>query len=138
MSVYLLADPRDGRARYVGRSVRPAIRLRKHLRAAHSRRLRDWIAELRAAGLVPEFRVLEGASEREWIIRLRPDLNVRDGRDDAEATGIGRVNFIEEADEIARWSARARAEGLPLSAWIRRACRLAAGTTQNEEKKGGK
>jgi hypothetical protein len=54
----------------------------------------------------------------------------------------GRVNFIEDADEVARWKAAAKIEGLSLSAWIRRLCRLAVGQAppQNEEKerKGGR
>jgi hypothetical protein len=56
----------------------------------------------------------------------------------AENAKSGRVNLIEDPAEIARWDAKAKTEGLSLSAWIRRVCRLAVGTPHGEEKKGEK
>lgn len=82
MSVYALHDPRTGKCRYVGRSASPSNRLNTHCSRAHSTALRDWVTDLRAAGLKPEMRLLDGGTEREWIIRLSPDLNVMSGADD--------------------------------------------------------
>lgn len=41
--------------------------------------MKNWVAELRAAGLEPELRVLNGRTEAEWIVRLEPDLNILGG-----------------------------------------------------------
>ena len=84
MSVYALHDPRTGVCRYVGHSRRAPRRFRQHIGRPHSAGLRGWIAELRAGGLTPEFRLLDGATEREWIARLSPDLNVARGVDEVE------------------------------------------------------
>ena len=64
MSVYALRDPRDGRTRYVGRSRRPVLRFKSHVKRAHSERLRDWIEELRSSGLSPELALLGFPCER--------------------------------------------------------------------------
>lgn len=79
MSVYSLCDPRTGRVRYVGMSRYPVRRRAQHIRDAHSERLRTWVSELRTAGFYPSMRILGRGTERQWIRRLRPDLNVARG-----------------------------------------------------------
>lgn len=95
--IYGLVDPRDGRTRYVGKTVcRLQRRLnghlqwaREHPRACHS----PWIMELAALGLKPQIVLLEEVAvgtfwatrEMFWIAeyrRLHPDLlNISDGGD---------------------------------------------------------
>lgn len=121
MSVYALRDPRDGRARYVGRSSRPEARRRAHLARAHSPRLRAWIEELRAVGLEPELALLDGGTEREWIVRLAPDFNIMPGDHDGEC--FVSFTFLARRTSMEMWKAAARHAGLTLSAWLRMAMR---------------
>jgi hypothetical protein len=52
-TIYALVDPRDGEARYIGKTTKTmAQRLNGHLRSPAGK-VRPWIAELRAIGLEP-------------------------------------------------------------------------------------
>jgi hypothetical protein len=73
--IYSLTDPRTGRVRYVGESVRPRERLRAHLSQRASPNVRTWVGELRLMRLAPVLHLLGDGSESEWIKRLMPDLN---------------------------------------------------------------
>lgn len=91
--VYVLVDPRDGLPHYIGCTTNPKRRLYAHLCAPLStegnRRRRQWIEELREAGLRPRMLGLGEATgysaatklETEWIDRGRlkgwPLLNGR-------------------------------------------------------------
>lgn len=78
--IYKLVDPRDGRARYVGKTSAPKTRLEAHRTRPQGPRLRPWIAELAALGLAPDMVALDGyATEAEAIAALRPDLNIKGG-----------------------------------------------------------
>ncbi len=48
----------------------------------------------------------------------------------------GRVNLIEDEDELTRWKIVAASKGLSLSAWIRMVCRIAAGHPPEAERDG--
>lgn len=50
--IYGLADPRDGRIRYIGKSANPLSRLSSHARKG-ARKVCAWYAELNALGLGP-------------------------------------------------------------------------------------
>lgn len=79
VTIYGLADPRDGRIRYVGRTVNVDARLVAHQGArTENTAKRSWIAELRRAGLAPTLKQLEtcteescGTVEQRWISRFR-------------------------------------------------------------------
>lgn len=113
--IYALSDPRDGRVRYIGRTVNPlARRLREHLYAAKRGKLKDtrkaaWFDELSHCGLRPDINLIKTsgihefqADERRLIAEYRqktPDLlNVKPGGDG----GLGGhfVNWTPELDAM--------------------------------------
>lgn len=64
--IYLLIDPRDGTARYLGQTVRPETRLKEHLYPAKYKLKRGfpfyrqknlWIKEVLEAGMEPQLKV---------------------------------------------------------------------------------
>lgn len=83
--IYVLRDPRDGAVRYVGRTKNPKKRLEHHLYKksdgsfVHARR--EWIQEVRSAGLRPVMEIVEtlrapvddaliSERERRWIFHF--------------------------------------------------------------------
>ena len=88
--IYGLADPRDGRIRYIGKANDVAKRVRQHLRETRRRYpLYRWIAELRTLGLVPTASVLATVPADAWqntersLIATYPDLlNLAEGGDE--------------------------------------------------------
>jgi hypothetical protein len=83
--IYLLRDPRDKSVRYVGRTIDPERRYRRHLfdrcRGSYVRARWEWITELRSIKLRPEIEIIEtlsapipeaAISEREfrWIFHF--------------------------------------------------------------------
>lgn len=74
--VYVLRDPRDGRARYVGQSISPQERLRHHgWFPRNNPPLATWLHELKSSGLSPTLELPQEGTEGDWIERLTPDLN---------------------------------------------------------------
>lgn len=57
--IYALVDPRNNAVRYVGRSVNPEDRAKKHLHETYSRAKAAWIASLKSEGLRPRLAVLD-------------------------------------------------------------------------------
>ena len=56
VTIYALADPRDGAIRYIGKTTDPQRRYRHHRRHAKSvgQRCKVWLSGLLAAGLAPQ------------------------------------------------------------------------------------
>ena len=88
--IYALADPRDHKIRYVGKTnLELGARLDWHIREPTNRRMGEWLGSLWFDGVRPEICVLEVChtskweqEERSWISRLRKVadlLNVEDG-----------------------------------------------------------
>jgi hypothetical protein len=66
--IYALKDPRDGRARYVGKSDNPRGRYSAHLKC-HTQmtsKKDKWVAELRAVRLKPVLERLEEVPRAAW------------------------------------------------------------------------
>lgn len=129
MSIYSLADPRSGACRYVGRSRNPQRRARQILAHPHSKPLRRWAAELRAAGLQPRLVVHGDGIEHEWIARLKPDLNVLSGKQDPEPeTGPTTALTVRFPDDVLeKLREAAEAEDRALNTVIVRAAKMAMG-----------
>ena len=67
--IYVLVDPRDNQARYVGKSNRPKRRFQSHLWAftlADDSYKNFWLKGLLAEGLVPKLLILEKVSRAKW------------------------------------------------------------------------
>lgn len=96
--IYSLSDPRDGRVRYIGRTINPLERrLREHLYVGKRGKIKDgrkaaWFAELAAIGMKPVICLLQEASKEDFQAvekmliekyrKTHPDLlNVRAGGD---------------------------------------------------------
>lgn len=70
--IYGLRDPRTREIRYIGKTRRPKVRYREHLRLDGINPHKDnWIALLATEGLRPEFVILEKCCEEEWAERER-------------------------------------------------------------------
>jgi len=78
VTIYALADPRDGDVRYIGKAVYPDKRLRQHLSPSqldyYRSQKNSWIKSLLTAGVKPTMHVLElvdhqdaNAAECRWI-----------------------------------------------------------------------
>jgi predicted GIY-YIG superfamily endonuclease len=74
--IYILRDPRNGEARYVGRTSRLSARRWEHLASGASG---PWVSELIRDGLKPKMHVVQtlhsareaDEAEREWICGMR-------------------------------------------------------------------
>lgn len=64
--IYGLADPRDGRIRYVGATDNIRRRYKVHLRGQGVKRSARWIRELAGRGLLPSLVYLQRAEENNW------------------------------------------------------------------------
>jgi hypothetical protein len=73
--IYALRDPRNGDTRYIGFTsrLRPRERLRHHISASNNPRtpVHSWIKTLIAAGVKPEFIILETGFGPTWADRER-------------------------------------------------------------------
>jgi len=80
-SIYCLSDPRDGRVRYIGKSINPANRLTQHRCARRRGYVNNWLKSLRLEGIEPVMDIIEEIesendsdwvrAERFWIVTLR-------------------------------------------------------------------
>jgi hypothetical protein len=146
VSIYTLADPRDGRTRYVGKTTNPKRRMENHTVPSRLQGIchrQNWIRQLRSAGLKPIFQIVEVVAvggdweeaERRWICLLREqgcDLvnTTPGGEGGATMTGRTRKHSAETRAKISAsrrgispvWSdetKRNRAVGIR-AAWQRR------------------
>jgi hypothetical protein len=63
-TIYALIDPRDGKIRYIGKTVQPILtRLAGHLANPTNPAMRVWITGLTAAGLAPRIEAVATAAE---------------------------------------------------------------------------
>lgn len=79
--IYALSDPRTKAVRYIGKTFDPSGRYSKHCRANGKTHKDCWIKQLRAAGIAPEFDVIDilsakderafQAAEAKWIETFR-------------------------------------------------------------------
>jgi len=142
MSIYSLTDPRTNVCRYVGRSHNPQRRLRVHLERPHSERMREWLGDLAAAGIAPILARHEGKTEADWIVELRPDLNIQRGRrkEEPERLTDARLDIRLPEDERLRVDQAAEAERLPITLWVRSVLKREATKVlaKLREKKGGR
>jgi hypothetical protein len=113
-SIYVLIDPRDNQARYVGCSGR--VRARKNEHKSQARKSRTakaaWLRELAGLGLEPVVQVLESPvadweeAEQRWIASYRqsgaPLLNQTDG-------GAGSPGYVMPEEERRRVGERTKA-----------------------------
>jgi hypothetical protein len=68
-TVYALIDPRDNSVRYIGATIKPLkVRLYGHLKGPTAKRVKAWIDDLAAAGLVPQ---IEAITEDVPVVDLR-------------------------------------------------------------------
>lgn len=95
VSIYALVDPRDGRARYVGKANHMGDRLRLHIKRARLAKLPKcgpWIREMMRLGCFPGIVLLERCDRSVWREKERHHiqamrraghdiLNVNDGGD---------------------------------------------------------
>lgn len=71
--IYALADPRTGDVRYIGKSIKPVARWRRHRKDQTNSRRGRWIRRLAQENLEPLLYILEGPcvnweeAERRWI-----------------------------------------------------------------------
>src|ERR1700676_2228644 len=88
--IYALHDPRDWSIRYVGKANDPTHRLKIHIANRGVVRMRKFIQELRADGLIPVLSILQTCPrsawqpwEKFWIATIRQSgahlLNVAPG-----------------------------------------------------------
>ena len=101
--IYALTDQRDGLVRYVGVSHDPNARLKSHA-GGSCQPTKDWIAELRSAGLAPAMVMLCGPEDYFTALKLEavcikalslayPLLNRRYGTDEQD-----RIRFNNSED----------------------------------------
>jgi hypothetical protein len=110
--VYALADPRDGRYRYVGGAYGNANRMNEHVPGCPTKSLRAWLPELHAAGFAPLRRVLLRLERREHVFSAEravwdmikaaghPLLNARPGY---TAAGEWQAALTEEQQLARAW-----------------------------------
>ncbi len=117
--IYGLIDPRTSEMRYVGWTVNPRSRLRRHMGSARAGRkggyVLAWIREVLADGLEPQMVILEtnpsdyAMAERDWIRRYRSWgcrlTNLSDG-------GDGSPGYRHTPEERRRISTREKGKKL--------------------------
>jgi group I intron endonuclease len=70
--IYALLDPLNGRVRYIGKSIRPELRLQNHMNEVSNCHRSHWLQSLKKQGIKPEMRILEAIKpEQSWQERER-------------------------------------------------------------------
>jgi len=77
--IYALVDPENGDIRYIGKSIRPELRLKDHMNDVSNCHRSHWLQSLKKQGAKPDLLILEKIhgdwpwqhSERYWIARGR-------------------------------------------------------------------
>ena len=152
VAIYALIDPRDGAIRYVGKSRRPAHRLREHVAESMAKRTHKdrWIQQALVAGFRPGMEILELAPgeaaddrERFWIAELRQRgerlVNETDGGDGITMTPairarIAASNRKPKSPEHAAAISRGR-KGIEFSSEHREALKRAGATEELRRKR---
>ncbi|MDP3767725.1 MAG: GIY-YIG nuclease family protein, partial [Dehalococcoidia bacterium] len=69
--IYVLVDPADDIPMYVGKTMRPGMRQRRHVTERGQRPIHRWVAALLAEGKEPELIIVERIDVAEWADRER-------------------------------------------------------------------
>lgn len=64
--IYKLSDPRTGKCRYVGKTNKPAVRLKGHRSVRCNYSTSKWREELLVLGLYPQLDVIEEVDDARW------------------------------------------------------------------------
>lgn len=66
ITIYALVDPRTNDVRYVGKTVEPERRHRRHCERPGNDGLRHWVWKLAGKGLAPTMVILGRCEDQEW------------------------------------------------------------------------
>jgi hypothetical protein len=120
--VYTLKDPRDLLVKYVGATTVPlSLRLAGHLTSPASEPLREWIGELKAAGLVP---IIEPLRENVPIAKLSAAETAEIHARTMRREPLLNVNGKAAARRILEERAAVRARRRELAFWRATAARI--------------
>jgi hypothetical protein len=66
--IYTLSDPRDNLIKYVGKTVNPRVRKSSHCTRSVKTICGNWIKNLKRAGLLPVFEILDETNNEDWVL----------------------------------------------------------------------
>lgn len=64
--IYSLSCPKTGKIKYVGKTINPPERFRKHLSAHKNSACSKWIFSLKLNGLLPKFDIIDKVENNVW------------------------------------------------------------------------
>lgn len=67
--IYGLKCPFTGELHYIGKSTNGMLRPTEHMRSSHSKKVQEWVEDLKCIGQKPDIEILEYISEKEDLDR---------------------------------------------------------------------